>query len=85
MKRSEKKEQTRKKIIKEAVNLFREKGFEQTTVQEITEAAEVAKGTFFNHFPTKESVMQALAEQRSIRWINIYIGTDCTVCPYPLK
>lgn len=53
----------RQRLLTESLRLFREKGFEQTTVAEITEAAGVAKGTFFNYFPTKEDVLLALGEQ----------------------
>lgn len=74
LKRTEKKLQTREKILKAAVSLFREKGFEATTVQEITEIASIAKGTFFNYFPTKESIMLALAEDR-LHQIHQYITT----------
>ncbi|SDH69977.1 transcriptional regulator, TetR family [Alteribacillus bidgolensis] len=74
MKRSEKKQQTRGKILNAAVSLFREKGFESTTVQEITETAEVAKGTFFNYFPTKESIMETLAEDR-LHEVDEYLRT----------
>lgn len=49
--------ETRQKIFDEALKLFLKKGFENTTVSEITEAVDVAKGTFFSHFPTKEAVM----------------------------
>ena len=49
--------------MSESLRLFREKGYEDTTVAEITQAAGVAKGTFFNYFPTKEDVLLALGEQ----------------------
>jgi len=62
--RDRKKEETRQRIFKAAIRLFREKGFEATTVDEITERADVARGTFFNHFPRKESVLGYLSEQR---------------------
>lgn len=52
--------ETRRRLYQEALRLFLEKGFEKTTVSEITDAADVAKGTFFTHFPTKESVMGEL-------------------------
>lgn len=60
----QRKTKTRSAILTAAVALFYEKGFQLTTVQEITNAAKVAKGTFFNHFPTKESILDALAEER---------------------
>lgn len=61
-----KKETTKQKIVNAAIELFQEKGFETTTVQEITSKANVAKGTFFNYFPTKDSIMQSLALERIV-------------------
>jgi TetR/AcrR family transcriptional regulator, cholesterol catabolism regulator len=60
--RERKKDATRTRIFKAAVQLFHEKGFEATTIDEITERADVAKGTFFNYFPRKESVLGYLSE-----------------------
>lgn len=53
----------RQRLLTESLRLFREKGFEQTKVSDITRAAGVAKGTFFNYFPTKDRVLLALGEQ----------------------
>ena len=61
--RERKKEETRRRITMAALDLFHEKGFEATTVDEITERADVAKGTFFNYFPRKETVLAALSEE----------------------
>jgi AcrR family transcriptional regulator len=44
--------------------LFKEKGFENTTVDEITKEAGIAKGTFFNYFPTKESLLLYFGEKK---------------------
>ena len=60
--RERKKEATRRRIFKVAVKLFRDRGFEATTIDEITEKADVAKGTFFNYFPRKEAVLGYLSE-----------------------
>src|SRR5688572_9909759 len=62
--RERKKDETRKRIFKAAVKLFKDKGFEATTVDEITERADVAKGTFFNYFPKKEAILGYLSEVR---------------------
>ena len=43
--------------------LFLEKGVDATTISEITEAAGVAKGTFYVYFPSKHEMLQALAER----------------------
>nr|WP_017726396.1 FAD-dependent oxidoreductase [Halalkalibacterium ligniniphilum] len=67
-----KKEQTKERIELAALELFRDKGFDHTTVQEITAKAKVAKGTFFNHFPTKDSIMKSLAEER-LYSVSVYM------------
>ena len=57
--RQRKKEELRQLLYHKAIELFESQGYEKTTVQQITEAVGVAKGTFFNHFPTKEHVVEA--------------------------
>ncbi|MBB6672065.1 TetR family transcriptional regulator [Cohnella nanjingensis] len=44
-------------IQRHAMRLFREKGYQATTVEQIAEAAEVSPSTFFRYFPTKEDVV----------------------------
>jgi AcrR family transcriptional regulator len=55
--------QTRDRIFRAALDLFLKKGFAQTTVAEIAEAADIGKGTFFTYFPTKEAVLGYLGSQ----------------------
>lgn len=52
-----KKEETRKKIISVAIDLFNRQGFERTTVEQIAGEADIARGTVFNHFPAKEAIV----------------------------
>lgn len=61
--RERKKDETRERITRAAVSLFREKGFAATTVDEIATRADVAKGTFFNYFPRKEAVLAGFAAE----------------------
>jgi len=48
-------EETAQRILSSAVRLFEQRGYSTTTVEQITEAADVAKGTFFNYFPAKST------------------------------
>ena len=68
--RDRKRERTRGEIYTSAMNLFLRRGFEAVTIDEICDAADVARATFFLHFPAKEALLteygvranQALAE-----------------------
>ena len=61
--RERKKEETKERIFNAAMKLFKSRGFAETTIDDITEKADVAKGTFFNYFPKKEEVLRYLSEQ----------------------
>ena len=55
--RERKKAKTRAEIQRQALRLFRERGYGATTTSQIAEAAEVSESTFFRYFPTKEDVV----------------------------
>jgi AcrR family transcriptional regulator len=55
--RERKKQKTRDTIIKVALELFAERGYEQTTIAEIADAAEVSPRTIFAYFPCKEDIL----------------------------
>ena len=56
--------QTRDRLYRAALDLFAERGFLETTVEDITESADVGKGTFFNYFPTKEYILAEFGGER---------------------
>lgn len=55
--RERKKEETRQAILAAASELFKEKGYEATAVDEIVNRADIVKGTFYYHFESKEQVL----------------------------
>jgi AcrR family transcriptional regulator len=55
--RERKKIKLRRTIQAEALRLFETRGYEQTTVEQIAEAAETSTTTFYRYFPTKEDVV----------------------------
>lgn len=56
--------ETRERLFRSALDLFAKKGFAETTVEDITEAADVGKGTFFNYFPSKDHILLAFGEMQ---------------------
>ncbi|WP_217280379.1 TetR/AcrR family transcriptional regulator [Kibdelosporangium persicum] len=54
--RERKKARTKTAIQQHALRLFKEQGYQATTVEQIAEAAEVAPSTVFRYFPTKEDL-----------------------------
>ncbi len=57
------KEKTRNALLQVALALFYEKGIYWTTIEDITERADIGKGTFYKYFQTKEDLLQALLRQ----------------------
>src|ERR1700693_3507359 len=55
--RQTKAEKTRKRILSEALRLFKRDGYEQTTVEAIAEAAEISPRTLYRYFPSKDLIL----------------------------
>ncbi|HXT75950.1 MAG TPA: TetR/AcrR family transcriptional regulator [Candidatus Eisenbacteria bacterium] len=54
----------RERLFRAALTLFAKKGFTETTVEDITNAADVGKGTFFNYFPSKDHILIAFSDMQ---------------------
>jgi AcrR family transcriptional regulator len=55
--RARKKQATSTALQRSAIDLFLERGYDETTVQDITDAAGVSQRTFFRYYPTKDAVL----------------------------
>jgi AcrR family transcriptional regulator len=62
--RERKKKETRDAIFKIAHKLFKQKGFEDTSVEDITERVDIAQSTFFNYFPRKEDILVEIFKRK---------------------
>jgi AcrR family transcriptional regulator len=61
--RERKKGRTRTEIYDAAMNLFLRRGFDSVTIEDICDAADVARATFFLHFPAKEALLVEYGER----------------------
>ncbi|MCL7714011.1 TetR/AcrR family transcriptional regulator [Stenotrophomonas mori] len=57
-------------LMAAAESLFLAKGVDATTVSEIVERAQVAKGTFYHYFPSKTDLLQALRDRYTERFLH---------------
>jgi len=60
--RDEKKRRQRQTILDAAADLFRDRGYDRTRVRDIIDRADISEATFFNYFPTKDSLLHELAD-----------------------
>ena len=54
--------QCRNRILKMSRRLFTAKGYENTTIEDVAEAAEISKATLYNYFSSKEDLLQGIAD-----------------------
>ncbi len=62
-KKEDKKTRRRREIVKAAWELFGEKGFDGTTIDDMTDKAGVSHGTFYLYFSSKEDILRYLGEE----------------------
>ncbi len=78
---------TKRKIFETSMKLFSEKGYDATSIEEITATVGVAKGTLYYHFSSKEEIFNFLIEEgMKLLKISIEIKTSkCTTTIDKLK
>src|SRR5277367_6701055 len=74
--RERRKRRTRESIVEAARSLFLERGFEQTTLSEVAERADIAASTLFTHFATKTDLFFADYDLLVDDFINMVISRD---------
>jgi AcrR family transcriptional regulator len=79
--RERKKARTRASLREHALRLFREQGYQATTVEQIAAAAEVSPSTFFRYFPTKEDVV--LQDDMDTRLVEAFARQPACLAPIP--
>src|ERR1700689_3096237 len=77
--RERKKARTRASLREHALRLFREQGYQATTVEQIAAAAEVSPSTFFRYFPTKEDVV--LQDDMDTRMVEAFARQPLDLSP----
>src|SRR6202048_3189290 len=75
--------QIRERLFRAALDLFAQHGFADTTVEDITNAADLGKGTFFNYFPSKDHLLLAFAEMQLAKLQSIVDNLRTTHEPVP--
>lgn len=75
--------QIRERLFRASLDLFAQRGFADTTVEDITNAADVGKGTFFNYFPSKDHLLLAFAEMQLAKLQSIVENLRTTGEPLP--
>ena len=81
--RERKKQQNRDRILEAARDLFQSQGFDETSMDEIAQRAVVSRGTLFNYFPSKEALLEGIADQE-LSWLAYRIDTDLASDPSAL-
>ena len=82
--RERKKMESRARILKAARALFQGQGYDETSIEEISEMADVSKSTFFNYFPTKESLLDGIAADE-VEEIEYLIEADLVGVKSPVE
>ncbi len=78
------KNELRERILAAAFELFLSQGVSATRIDEICERADIASRTFFNHFPTRQDMVRALAESRLVNLHDVVFARSDEPIPQRL-
>lgn len=72
-------------IVHAAIEVFREQGIEKTKISDIVKAAGIAQGTFYLYFPSKLSLMPAIAEVMVVKTMAIVQESVEETATFPVQ
>ena len=72
--RERKAQQSRERIVSQAMTLFRRKGYEQTTMEAIAEAADVSASTLYRYYPSKDLIVLASFTANTAKFAEVFAG-----------
>lgn len=72
-KREIQKEETIAEILKSSENLFREIGYEKTTIQMIADRCGLSKGALYHHFKSKEEVLEQISNNYYLSAVSLFL------------
>lgn len=65
--RERKKERLRQQIVETSLHLFRQRGYENTRIDDIVQSLEISQPTFFRYFPSKDAVLREVGRRAFAR------------------
>jgi AcrR family transcriptional regulator len=83
--RAQKKNKLRGQILANAIQLFKERGFDEVTIDDIIGQLEISQATFFNYFPSKDAILEQAAEDILLRYQEMLEGEVRRDAPTPEK
>lgn len=78
-------EQRKQELLKIAYKMFIEKGYDNTSVDEIIAEAGIAKGTYYYYFPSKEDTLEAVIDMMITEEVANAKGVVASQMPIPQK
>lgn len=73
------------RLLEVALDLFARRGFDNTTIDEIVDAAGYGKGTFYRYFPNKDRLLDRLLDDHFARLADAVVGAVTAARPLPVN
>lgn len=78
-------DEKKRQFLTTAMELFLEKGYEKTTIQDIIDKMEVSKGAFYHYFESKEDIIVGIAEEYAKKFSAIFEAIPENVSLSPVE